>query len=52
MKPLILFQKRDFLKSLVSLTNCQLSLNKCAHLIGLRGLKYYEKSYYDKGLYA
>jgi hypothetical protein len=25
--------------------------NKCAHLIGLRGLKFYEKSYYDKGLY-
>jgi hypothetical protein len=24
----------------------------CAHLIGLRGLKYYEKSYYDKGLDA
>jgi hypothetical protein len=26
--------------------------NKCAHLIGLRGLKYYEKSYNDKGLYG
>jgi hypothetical protein len=25
---------------------------KCAHLIGLWGLKYYEKSYYEKGLYA
>jgi hypothetical protein len=25
--------------------------NKCAHLIGLQGLKFYKKSYYDKGLY-
>jgi hypothetical protein len=24
----------------------------CSLLIGLRGLKYYEKSYYEKGLYA
>jgi hypothetical protein len=23
------------------------SLNKCAHLEGLRGLKFYEKSYYS-----